>query len=159
MSKVPRGRQYGHQSLEDRLNKEKSLERKEKFNSIVENLGKGLRSSVNIIFPDSTPHTDDKNTNRRAGRTAIAGIVSIVSAIGLAGYYEAQNENSVKCEEVSISETGEDTPAEAASELSVLYAGTEMSGTAYDQFKKDFEQGNDAELCDPYLTKFQENKS
>ncbi len=141
-------------SIDNIIKRENQLRRNEKINEAFIRLGIGLRKFVNTVLPGETPPTDNPETNRRAGKTALAAVVSLAVLVGGAAAYEA-NTDDVKCNQFTMEDFGT-KPGPAASVLAGLYSETPSNQT-YDSAVEAFEQNETVKVCDPYLKLIHKN--
>ncbi len=128
MSRVSPKREYRHPSLDEKMKKRDKLHRNEKVNHSIELLGKKFRGIVEVLDPDQNNYprpTNNREVNRRAGKTAIAVIVAIGTLIGGAFYWESISDQEI-------------TDIEASSPVADLPLTTETSSKLYsDSFIND----------------------
>lgn len=98
--------------LDDRLEKELYSKNMDKIidtkNNALETTGKGFRSFLNLFSAvDSFPPTKNRNTNRRAGKTALVIATGII-ALGAFGIHESSSseQSNRDCAAVDYKELG-----------------------------------------------------
>ena len=128
------GKSFDHnpfESLEEALKREAREKRiahiKDSSNKALETIGDTFRGVLAL------PESKNRDTNRRAGRTAIAiGLVVLGGITGL-----AINAEKPTCEYIQLSEMPNHDPHQAAADIVTALDATEISN-AYDNIESDF---------------------
>lgn len=106
----------GLSTLEDRLRQEKIKNRYETIselkNSTLIWLGKGLRASVHALGVESAHPTNNRNINKRAGKTAVALLMGLGTLVAVSGIAENSTAHE-PCQTVTFEQIA-NTPAKAA---------------------------------------------
>ncbi len=110
----------------------------------IETIGRGLRAALNGAAILDTPPTKDNKVNRRAGRTAIAGLLLFSGALGLlASQSEPQDCVTFKRDDFS---SYEDTNV-LASEIASLIDPDSLNNDTFDNVQESLLFENKVEVC------------
>ncbi len=110
----------------------------------VETIGRGLRAALNGAAILDTPPTKDNKVNRRAGRTAIAGLLLFSGTLGLL----ASQSEPQECQSFGRDDfiSYEDTNV-LASEIASLIDPDSLNNDTFDNVQESLLFENKVEVC------------